>query len=414
MKKVIYSFIIGLSALAHANAFAGDAEAGKAKAAACAACHGADGIGVADIYPNLRGQHADYIAKQLKAFQDGARKNPMMSPMATGLSAEDMANLGAYYESLGKQSSASEGGASAPTVSAAPAYVANPTAGKTLYQNGDQARGITACIACHGEDGNSDVLINPNLSNQHAEYIEKQLHAFKDGSRDNAAMNQVAGQLTTEDIANLGAYFKDTDAVGEISEANAVVTVVKSFTGDIEAGKAKAATCAACHGSDGNAAVAMYPSLAGQSEKYLLKQLMDFKKAVETDNKEGRANAVMAGMVAPLSQDDMKNLAAYYASQTPRASGTETDPVGEKLYQIGDAKRGITACAGCHSIDGKGMDAAGFPALAGQNADYIKAQLASFAKGERANDHNGMMQNIAIKLKAEDIDALATYISSMK
>lgn len=415
MKKVIFSFVIGLGMLTQANAFEGDVQAGKTKAAVCAACHGANGISVADMYPNLAGQHAEYIVKQLKAFKAGTRSNPVMAPMAAGLSEQDMADVAAYFHSANKTESASTeptASAAAP-VATAPALVADAKMGKALYQHGDKARGITACIDCHGKDGASVVLINPNLAKQHPEYLEKQLHAFKSDTRSNASMNQIASNLTEADIINLGAYFKDTSAVGDVSDIQ-VVSVVKSFTGDVEAGKAKAATCAACHGVDGNAAVPMYPSLAGQSEHYLVKQLTDFKAGTADNSEEGRYNPVMAGMVAPLTADDINNLAAYFASQTLRPAASKTNGHGQELYFSGDAKRGITACVACHSVNGKGMGQAGFPAISGQNADYIKLQLEGFRAADRGNDRNGMMRNIAVRLSDADIVALAQYVSAMK
>lgn len=415
MKKVIFSFVIGLGMLTQANAFEGDVQAGKTKSAVCAACHGANGIGIADTYPNLAGQHADYIVKQLKAFKDGTRVDPLMAPMAAGLSEQDMADLAAYFHSANKGENLSDEPAAntAAPVAAAPVLVADAKMGKALYQNGDKARGITACIDCHGKDGASVVLINPNLAKQHPEYLEKQLHAFKNDTRSNASMNQIASNLTEADIVNLGAYFKDTSAVGDVSEIQ-VVAAVQSFAGDVEAGKAKAATCAACHGADGNAAVPMYPSLAGQSEHYLVKQLNDFKAGSADNSEEGRYNAVMAGMVAPLTEDDISNLAAYFSSQTLRPAASTTNDHGQELYLSGDAKRGITACAACHSINGKGMGQASFPAIAGQNADYIKLQLEGFRSGARGNDRNAMMRNIAVRLSDDDIVALAQYVSAMK
>lgn len=415
MKKVIFSLVLGLGMLTNANA-AGDVQAGKTKAAVCAACHGANGIGTTDMYPNLAGQHADYIVKQLKAFKDGSRGDAVMAPMAAGLSEQDMADLGAYFSSLSMSGEASgdapAAGGAAP-IAAAPAYVPSAEAGKNLYELGDKSRGITACIGCHGKDGASDVAINPNLSNQHPEYIVKQLNNFKNGEhRGNAAMEQVASNLTDNDIADLGAYFKDPAAVADVvAKAPAAA---KSFKGDIEAGKAKSATCVACHNADGNATVPMYPKLAGQHEAYLFAQLQDFKKAVDTSNAEGRVDPVMAGMVAPLSEQDMQDLAAYFASQTVSPGAAEGNAAGQKLYFSGDASRGITACVACHSVDGNGMGAAGFPVVASQNVDYLKGQLEKFRAGSRNNDLNGMMRNIAAKLSDEDIKALSEYMSSLK
>lgn len=417
MKKIILSIVIGLGLLSHANAFVGDAKAGKTKAAMCAACHSTNGIGTTDMYPNLAGQHADYIVKQLKAFKSGERTDAVMAPMAAGLSEQDMADIAAYYSRFGLDGSApaeteaatDSTAGNAPKAKAAPekvAFVADAKAGKALYEHGDKARGISACIDCHGKEGNSDVLINPNLAAQHSAYIEKQLKAFKDETRHNASMNQVSRNLSEADIANLGAYFNDTSAVGDVT-ASAAIVAVKSFTGDVDAGKAKAATCAACHGADGNALVDMYPSLAGQSEAYLVKQISEFKSGARED-------AVMAGMVAGLSEDDIQNVAAYFASQTLNVSTSESNALGKKLYFSGNAKKGVTACIACHSVNGRGMDKAGFPSIAGQNFTYLKTQLEKFQSQSRNNDTNSMMQNVTRKLTPTDIDALANFMASMK
>lgn len=413
MKKVIFSLVLGLGMLSNAQA-AGDAQAGQTKAAMCGACHGSNGIGTSDMYPNLAGQHADYIVKQLKAFKGGSRSNAMMAPMAAGLSEQDMADVAAYFSGLSRtgESASSDSAGSAPTAAAsAPAYQADPAKGKSLYEHGDDSRGITACVACHGKEGASNVAINPNLAAQHPEYIEKQLKNFKEHTRNNASMNQVAGNLTNNDIADIGAYFKDPKAVANVIAKKPAAA--KSFSGDIAAGKLKAATCTACHGADGNAMVPMYPKLAGQHEKYLVKQLTDFKKAVDSQGKEGRADPVMGGMVATLSADDIQNLAAYFASQQVSASTAKANDLGKKLYFSGDLTRGITACVGCHSAEGNGMGQAGFPSVAKQNVDYLKGQLTKFRQKDRTNDLNGMMQNIAGKLSDDEIQALAEFMSSL-
>lgn len=422
MKTVLLSILFVLSLFINKPSSAADIEAGATKSATCAACHGTNGISAVDNYPNLAGQHADYIIKQIKAFQAGERKDAMMSPMAASLSETDMADIAAYYASFAIDGSkptaatSEEGQAATSTApkraAAKPAYIADATAGKVLYQFGDQARGITACIGCHGKDGNSDVLINPNLAKQHPQYIEKQLKNFKESSRHNAVMNQISANLTTEDIANLGAYFADTSSIGEVKANSA--KIMKTFVGDVAAGKAKSVTCAACHGADGNPAVATYPALAGQSEAYLVKQLKDFKEGVDTKGESGRVDAVMAGMIAPLSGDDMQNLAAYFASQTLNPIIAETNEKGKKLFISGDPINGITACMACHSISGKGMDNAAFPSVAGQNASYLKAQLEKFRSADRVNDRGSMMRSIALNLSDQDIEAVAQYMASLK
>lgn len=179
--------------------------------------------------------------------------------------------------------------------------------------------------------------------------------------------------------------------------------------GDSSKGQAIAGkVCAACHGFDGNSFLPVNPSLAGQHEEYLLKQLTEFKSGI-------RSNPVMAGMVANLSADDMRNLAAYYSSQTPKQMGARDKDLvaqGRKLYRGGNPSNGIAACAGCHSPNGAGIPAQ-YPRLASQHADYVTAQLKAFRTGDRANDPNQMMRATAVKLTDKEIAALAEYISGL-
>ena len=166
--------------------------------------------------------------------------------------------------------------------------------------------------------------------------------------------------------------------------------------------------CAACHGVDGNSPLSANPSLAGQHPEYLLKQLTEFKSGT-------RNNPVMTGMVANLSVDDLRNLAAHYAAQTPKQMGAKDKDLvaqGRKLYRGGNLSNGVAACAGCHSPNGSGIPAQ-YPRLAGQHADYIAAQLKAFRAGDRANDPNQMMRSTAVKLTDKEIAALAEYISGL-
>lgn len=185
--------------------------------------------------------------------------------------------------------------------------------------------------------------------------------------------------------------------------------------GDIEAGKAKSALCAACHGPDGNSVIDMYPKIAGQNVSYLEKQLIDFRSAAQTGGQSGRNDPIMAGMTIMLSDDDIKNISAYYASQTQTSNNIENiPPLGEQLYKVGEIERGITACIACHGPKGQGMAQAGFPMISGQHASYIKSQLNKFSEMSRNNDLNGMMQDVSKKLTPADIEALSLYISNLK
>jgi cytochrome c553 len=178
--------------------------------------------------------------------------------------------------------------------------------------------------------------------------------------------------------------------------------------------KIAAGVCAACHGADGNSPTAVNPNLAGQIPEYLYKQLVNFKAA---DGKEPeRKNAIMQGMVASLSAQDKRNLAAYFATQTPApgsARNKETIELGQRIYRAGIAERGIPACASCHGATGGGMPAQ-YPRLAGQHADYTTAQMKAWRTGERANDANRMMRTIAARMNDAEIAAVSDYIAGLR
>ncbi len=167
--------------------------------------------------------------------------------------------------------------------------------------------------------------------------------------------------------------------------------------------------CAACHGADGNSPLPMNPSLAGQHPEYLFKQLNEFKSG-------SRNNAVMMGMVAGVSTEDMRNLAAYYAAQKPNeTAANDKDLVaqGRKLFRGGNVATGVTACAGCHSPNGAGIPSQ-YPRLAGQHPEYVVAQLKAFRAGDRANDANNMMRAVAGRLTDKEIAAVAEYLSALR
>jgi cytochrome c553 len=172
--------------------------------------------------------------------------------------------------------------------------------------------------------------------------------------------------------------------------------------------------CAACHAGDGNSAAAANPKLAGQIPEYLHKQLVNFKP--QGGKKAERDNPVMTGMVASLSDGDMRDVAAYYASQKLRPAGAgskELAAQGQKLWRGGNAANGVPACAGCHGPDGAGIPSQ-FPRLSGQFAEYVEAQLKLFRAGGRANDANGMMRGVAARMSDQEIKAVAEYAAGLR
>jgi cbb3-type cytochrome c oxidase subunit III len=184
---------------------------------------------------------------------------------------------------------------------------------------------------------------------------------------------------------------------------------------DINRGQAIAAqVCASCHGADGNSAGGAYPKLAGQHPEYLVKQLMDFK--IQPGAKQpARNNAIMAGMASALSNQDMVNVAAYFAAQTPKpgyAHDKNTVPLGQKIYRAGIAERAVPACASCHGPTGQGIPVQ-YPRLSGQWAEYTVTELTAFTQGAGARNNNDAMHTIASRLSDSDIKAVANYIAGL-
>lgn len=188
--------------------------------------------------------------------------------------------------------------------------------------------------------------------------------------------------------------------------------------GDTEAGQAKSATCMGCHGLAGNSTIPNFPKLAGQGEAYIVKQLQYFKSGE-------RKNAMMAGVASLLSDQDMEDIAAYYSIQTiseNSAKGSEEMiELGRKIYVGGKMDTQTTACIACHGPKGKGIPTAGFPAVSAQHTDYTVSQLKAFRQyainkqtgSDGAERVNEMMNNVAMGLTNEEIDALSQYIAGL-
>ena len=205
-------------------------------------------------------------------------------------------------------------------------------------------------------------------------------------------------------------------SLGLANSAIAADTIVAS----VEAGATKAAVCTACHGVNGNSSNPEWPSLAGQNAAYVREQLAMFKA-------RKRINEIMYPIVAPMSEQDFADVAAFFAAQTPQ--GLEADPsywkAGETLYKSGDPSRNIPACTACHGPSGQGNPAAGYPALRAQHAVYTVKQLQNYLTGNRYRDasdpsivnqarNSAMMTTIAARLSPEDIRNLASYLQGLR
>jgi cytochrome c553 len=196
--------------------------------------------------------------------------------------------------------------------------------------------------------------------------------------------------------------------VASVFSVQANEAVAPSAKPDLAKGEATyGAVCAACHGADGNSAISANPKLAQQHPDYIVKQLQEFKSGK-------RANAIMMGMSAALSEQDMKNIAAWLETKAAKkgfAKDKELVTLGERIYRGGIADRQIAACAGCHSPTGAGIPSQ-YPRLAGQHADYAVAQLTAFRDGVRKN--NTQMTQVAAKLNDREIKAVSDYVAGLR
>ena len=201
-----------------------------------------------------------------------------------------------------------------------------------------------------------------------------------------------------------------TALIGAGAWAQAAEPAATFKPGDANAGQAKAATCGACHGADGNAPSSQYPKLAGQHEDYIARQV-DLYKSTK------RSNPVMMGFIASLSVQDMHDIGAYFASKSslPGVADAKLVAVGEAYYRGGDGKDGVPACMACHGPDGRGNPGEGYPQLAGQYADYTSAKLKDFrdGKGFSDDDRAKIMVAVAKNLNDQDIAALASYLEGL-
>jgi cytochrome c553 len=205
-------------------------------------------------------------------------------------------------------------------------------------------------------------------------------------------MKQTMAMVAIAGVMAASSALAESAAKGDPAKAQQIATTV----------------CVACHNADGNSAAPANPKLAGQHPEYLTKQLTDFKSGE-------RKSAIMAGMVAALSPEDMKNLGAYFGGNK-NAPGSAKDKtliaLGQKIYKGGNQASGVPACASCHGPSGAGIPIQ-FPALRSQHGEYTLAELKKFRSGERTNDAAKMMRVIASKMTDQEMAAVAEYISGL-
>lgn len=358
----------------------------NAAQANCALCHGLDGLSEAEGQPQLAGQRTVYLYRVLQAFQTGERTD-VSKNHNTFLNHQAMLSTAVYYAGLTPAQVTRETDLAAVTETTEEKEISAP-AGQLADSVDDPFFNIRAsmkrCIKCHGAEGQADGSGMPSLSAQDPDYFVTSMMAYVDGSRSHKLMKRLVGSLDDATLKEMGVFYavqepQQTETRGE---------------GDINVGRRLSEDCASCHGVDGNAKNPSMPTLAGQDAKYFIKAMKHYK-----DGK--RKHQKMFEAVEALNEQDMIDLATYYASEVPRRRDVRM-PLKSTEW--------ITRCERCHGIDGNSSDPR-FPMLAGQDETYLKNALKAYAVGERENT---TMYAMAAPLSAMDIEHIAAYFAAQQ
>ena len=292
------------------------AEGKRVAEASCVRCHGVDGVSTTKGVPHLAGQRAAYLHLELKAYQSGARGEKAMEGVVKFLSDDALIKVAAYYASLDP----------APPV---PASVAKPAPAKPDAAQAGKAA-AAGCAGCHGEAGVSKMPGMPSLVGLDPKYLVAAMKAYKSGQRKHDVMKSLLTPVSDADLENIALHF----ALQKPARAQTPVT------GNSAAGKAAAAACAGCHGNQGVSGSPANPSLAGQDEQYLAAAIKAYKDG-------SRSDATMKGLVAALDGGAVKDLAAFYATQTPQPVNVRRPLTTTELVQ---------RCDRCHGINGNSTE----------------------------------------------------------
>lgn len=340
--------------------------------ATCAQCHGMDGLHTGKDQPQLAGQRAVYLYRVLQAYQNSSRENESMQHASSFLNDEALLSVSAFYAGL------------------TPAR--NPTANKVASEpdwigenpfTAIQSK-LGKCIKCHGETGNSTASGMPNLTAQSPEYFASSVKSYAEGGRSHKLMSKLVSELEPQTISEMGIFY-------------AVQQPVRTATvgaGDAQTGSATAEKCATCHGADGNASNANTPTLAGQDARYFIKAMQAYQ-----DGK--RMHEKMSEAVAAISATEIKNLAAFYASQ---------EPVRRDVRVPFTTAEWVQRCERCHGLDGNSTDPR-FPMLAGQNESYLRKAMQAYTSGVRSTS---VMHSMAEPLSESDIERIVRHYAAQE
>jgi len=343
------------------------AEGKRLAMTSCAGCHGANGITNNPGVPHLAGQRAAYLYIELKAYQSGTRGESAMNNAVKFLSDDAMVKVAAYFASLDPPT---------PTVTGAPVNIDPVQAGKAVA--------TAACAGCHGNTGISQIPGTPSLVGLDPKYLVDSMKAYKNGQRKHDTMKAMLASVGDGAIHNMSLFY----ALQKPARAKTPAA------GDQIAGKNAAASCGGCHGDQGVSASPATPSLAGQDAQYTVMALQAYKNG-------SRADETMKGVVAALNDNAMKNLAAYYAAQEPKAPNVRKPLTTEEWTQ---------RCDRCHGINGNSTDPR-LPMLASQRVDYLQKVLHDYRTGARKSPQMAAMADV---LTEQDIEGIASHYARQK
>ena len=360
-----------------------DIAAGKSASIVCGSCHGDNGISNVVDTPHLAGQPTEYLLNAMLAYQNGDRIHEIMQIALSKLGEQDLINLAGYYASL-----------TPPDTSTNPEPVPVGLVKETIETESEDQSAIApaaaaSCSGCHGATGVSAIPGTPSLASLSKEYLVIATKAYRTQERQDPLMAGMVAALSDEDI----------DALAEYYAAQPLESTSTAASGDISAGQAASASCAGCHGADGNSSnPAANPSLSAQDAAYLVKAIKAYK-----DNT--RSNAIMPGMVAALSDKDIEDISAFYASKS-RTSPVEAS-AEEAPREPMAAAEWAEKCDRCHGPNGV-SELPSHPRLANQRADYLAKALAAYQNGERKSS---AMHKMSMPLLEAEIQDIANHYS---
>jgi cytochrome c553 len=333
----------------------------------CADCHGPNGISTIAAVPNLAGQRAAYLYREMHAYLMGARGDDTMNGAITYLSTGALSNVAAYYATLDP--------AQPPAAATAAGDVDSIQAGKTA---------AAGCAACHGEIGITKMPGIPSLVGQEPKYLVAATAAYKSGERKNDTMKAMAAPLTDANVDNISLFY----ALQKPARAQTPAP------GEPAAGQALAAPCAACHGANGVSGNPSSPSLAGQDAQYLAAALRSYKDGT-------RSNSTMKALVVGLDDNAIRNLSAFYAGLQPQAPD---------IRKPLSAPQWAERCDRCHGVNGNSTDPR-IPALAAQREGYLEKVLDAYRTGARRSPEMAAMSEM---LSESDVRNIAAYYARQK